>query len=146
MIFFHCLVLQQYCVLTDSAESRILPMLVLRGRGVKVVAHFINSHEQIRLKESLLFISLFLGYLYCLVVVVLLFVWFVFFRLFRGRNSCRCAAWRWYNFYPLIDIVLIFFHILILCENWQRELLHFPLILMNRLNKTVFYFFIFSLF
>ena len=28
--------------------------------------------------------------------------------LFRGRNSCRCAAWSWQNFSPYIDIVLMF--------------------------------------
>ena len=42
----------------------------------------------------------------------------LFLRLLGGRNSCRCAAQNWLNFYPYINIVFIFFHILVLQEYW----------------------------
>ena len=40
---------------------------------------------------------------------------------------CCCAAWSWLNFSPYIDIVLIFFHILVLQEYWVLTESRIPL-------------------
>ena len=83
-------------------------------------------------------------------IVGSLYFWGIHFsRLFRGCGSCRCAAWGWLNFSLYINIVLIFFHILVFQEYcaliesriplrpglWAWGLLRLPLILKNRINK-----------
>ena len=64
----------------------------------------------------------------------------VFSKLLRGNNSCTCLC---VNFSPCIDMVLIFFSYSgpsgLLCSDGGvggLEVLHFPVVLINRLNKT----------
>ena len=143
IFFFHFLVLQEYWVLT---ESRIPLKQVLRG-----VRIFALSKRTGSIKPSLLF-SYIVGYLY---------FWRIrFSRLFWGHNSCRCFCVELVKHLPVHRYSVNIFHILVLQEYWVLtetriplktvlvawDLLHFPLILMNRLNKTASPVFLYSRF
>ena len=73
-----------------------------------MVALSISSHEQTHLNQlSMLFSN----------IVDFLFLKDPFTTLLRGCNTCLCFYVELVKFPPSIDIVLIFFHILVLWEH-----------------------------